>query len=492
MVIADNHPVVIVAKPGELRSSVVAKLGERGLMCRSFDRIEEAWEMVVSQPVSVLLLEVRSGDRNLAQTIGDIGHRHPLLDVVPFAREAGTTTVLEAFRAGARDFYVGEDPTQIAELTFNAVQHQTKIPRPQRIRDSVATEWKFEGLRSHSRKMWDIFETVERIADTPATVLIEGETGTGKELLARAIHRRSHLRSKPFLAVDCGALPETLLDSELFGHEKGAFTGAVRQKAGLFEKANGGTLFLDEIANVSESLQQRLLRVIETGSFRRVGGTEELWTDVRIIAATNRKLKSVVDAGGFREDLYYRLNVITLRLPTLRERPEDILFLFSFFLRRFARQYNTHPPRITGAVADLLLSYSWPGNVRELQNLAERLLLVVRGEEVRPHHLPLALLGEQQEERTEKRTESSPHVDISMSLASAVSRQTERVEREYLERVLDKYRGRVTQCARHAGISRRTLYRKMQRYGLEKETFKHSTRKLTRKERHDHEIKEPI
>ncbi len=397
----------------------------------------------------------------------------PLVDVVPFAPNADGETVVRALRAGAVDFLLGEDLDAHLARIESLREQQRLVPRMQALREELTREWRYEEFYSRSRRMWDLFALIERVAPSSATVLLQGETGTGKELLARALHHRSLRRNRAFLAVDCGAMTDTLLSSELFGHEKGAFTGASAQKIGLLEMANRGTLFLDEIGNVSEAMQLRLLRALETGRFRRVGGRTELETDVRIVAATNSDLAVEVNAGRFREDLFYRLNVIQVAIPPLRDRPEDILFLLNHFLEGFARQYRMKVPTPTEEVVDLLLSHSWPGNVRELQNAAERLVLVSRGGVIQRAHLPPPLQGHADPNATDPEGAADAVLaDLRLPLQEAVDGLVTRLEQEYLTRLLEKHGGRIQRSARHAGISRRTLYRKMQQYGIDKADFR--------------------
>lgn len=468
MPIPERYAIVVAAPKTALREKLVRCLRENGYLCRVFGTRGSTARFLTERVPRLVLLGQGFGNAGFPQNVAALRKRSPLADVVPFGKQVKASEVTESFRAGARDFLVGGTPEAFMKRIDTLVVEQRHIPRLQQLRDHLAKKSQFEGFFSRSQKMWDVFEMADRVAETDATVLIEGETGTGKELLARAIYRRSSRTGTPFLTVNCGALTDTLLDSELFGHEKGAFTGASSRKTGLFEKADGGTLFLDEIGNISEPMQQRLLRVIETGKYRRVGGTEELETNVRFIAASNRTLEEAVAAGEFREDLYFRLNVFYLRIPALRERPEDILFLFHYNLDRFAEQYNTKRPTVSDRVLDQLLSHDWAGNVRELQNLAERLVLVAKEGKILPKDLPKAMVGFVKPARNA----SQLVPDISKPLDQVVDGSMERVEREYLKRVLEKYRGRIQKTADHAGISRRTLHRKMRAHGLDKDSFK--------------------
>ncbi len=326
---------------------------------------------------------------------------------------------------------------------------------------------KFEDLESASPRMLELFQLLPRVAQSDSSVLVVGETGTGKELVASAIHRQSRRRSGPFFTINCGALTETLLESELFGHEKGAFTGAHRTKKGCFELASGGTLFLDELGTISAAMQVRLLRVLERMEVRRVGGSTLEKVDVRIVAATNASLEDAVASGSFREDLYYRLNVVQLQVPPLRERPEDVPLLADLFRRKVSAEQSR--PDVQGfepAALRLLGAYAWPGNVRELQNVVERAVIFCPGPAVREADLP------ERVRRAEGRKPAIPAFDADEPLARVMERVTGAVEREYLKRVLRKYQGHVGRASAHAGLNRRTLYNKMQLYGLSRDDFR--------------------
>jgi DNA-binding NtrC family response regulator len=327
--------------------------------------------------------------------------------------------------------------------------------------------YKFEDLNSRNARMLELFELIPRVAQTDSPVLIVGETGTGKELVAAAIHRQSRRRENEFFTINCGALTETLLETELFGHEKGAFTGAIRTKKGYFELASDGTLFLDELGTISPAMQVKLLRVLEQMEVRRVGGTRLHKVDVRIVAATNASLEDAVAGGSFREDLYYRLNVVQVQIPPLRERPEDIPLLAEVFRAKFAESLGrSDVAGIEAAATRRLRDYTWPGNVRELENVIERAIILTRDNVVSETDLPERL------RRGDAKRVAVPSFDLDESLFSVVQRVRTAVEREYLKRVLRRYRGHVGQAAEHAGMNRRTLYSKMQFHGLRREDFR--------------------
>jgi DNA-binding NtrC family response regulator len=332
--------------------------------------------------------------------------------------------------------------------------------------DTPLTGYKFEDLTSSNPRMLELFELIPRVARTDSPVLIHGETGTGKELVAAAIHRQSRRRDGPFFTVNCGALTDSLLESELFGHEKGAFTGAYRRKEGYFELASGGTLFLDELGTISPAMQVKLLRVLERMEVRRVGGGDLTKVDVRVVSATNARLEDSVGAGTFREDLYYRINVVQLVLPPLRDRPEDVPILADLFRRKFAERQGREVTAIDRAARRILVEYPWPGNVRELQNVVERAVIMATGNTIQEKDLPERL------RRGAQKKTSLPSFDAEEPLEAVIARIQGAVEREYLKRVLRKYRGHLGRCADHAGLNRRTLYNKLRTHGLRREEFR--------------------
>jgi DNA-binding NtrC family response regulator len=333
------------------------------------------------------------------------------------------------------------------------------------VREPATERYSFGEIISRSPRMRAVFDLIDRVSDTPATVLIEGETGTGKEQVARAIHRTSAaIRSGELVAVNCAALPEQLLESELFGHEKGSFTGAVGQRKGRFELANGGTIFLDEIGEMTPPMQVRLLRVLQERRFERVGGTDPIEVDVRVITATNRDLERLVRKGKFREDLYYRLNVIRIELPPLRERPEDIPLLAEHFAAKYAKPGQPSKP-IAPEAMDALLRHPWPGNVRELENAIERATLTALGPRITVADLPAEIAKG-------PARPASIAVDLSRPLPEVLRATLCDVERQYIERAMRKARGNVGRCARICGLSRRSISTKLAEYGIDKDRYK--------------------
>jgi two-component system response regulator PilR (NtrC family) len=315
----------------------------------------------------------------------------------------------------------------------------------------------FENFIGKSPPMQSVFSLIRQVADTRSTVLITGESGTGKELVARAVHFNSSRKTGPFVTVNCGALPETLLESELFGYMKGAFTGAVSNKQGLFEAANGGTIFLDEISATTPALQIKLLRVLQEREFKRVGGTADVKVDVRVIAASNKNLLTEVKSGAFREDLYYRLNVLPIQLPPLRERKEDIPPLVEFFLKKFSG--GREPKRMTPEAMKILINNRWPGNVRELENAVERLVILASGDTIRLEHVPDTIRNEQPCSELIPSDIPDGGIDLGMLLENA--------EKTLLRKALEKTGGVKTEAAKILGLSFRSFRHRLQKYGSE-------------------------
>ncbi|OAI50203.1 hypothetical protein AYO44_05900 [Planctomycetaceae bacterium SCGC AG-212-F19] len=334
-----------------------------------------------------------------------------------------------------------DEPSQLAEVAS--------------VRQHLQSRYSFQNVVTKSPSMFAIFDLIGRVAQTAATVLIEGETGTGKEEIARAIHQASRTRSGPLVAVACAALPEQLLESELFGHEKGAFTSAARQHKGRFELAQGGTLFLDEVGDLSEAMQCKLLRVLQERRFERVGGSQSLAMDVRVVAATNRCLRKMVRKGKFREDLYYRLNVVKIDLPPLRARPEDIPLLAVHFTEKYASP-NEPPKRLAGACWEPLLRYRWPGNVRQLENAIQRACIATRGDLVQPEDLPAEVV-----QPTKEKTRG--FIDFSRPLPEVLAR----IELKYLLKAMQRSKGNIGQCARLCGLCRPGLIAKLADYEID-------------------------
>ena len=395
---------------------------------------------------------------------------------VPVIALSDTPTVegaVEAIRHGAADYVEQDAPrARLLDVAARATQESRSSRLVATVMDQVKDRYGFGHVLTQSPRMLDVFDKIRSVAPTDATVLVLGETGSGKELVSRAIHDRSRRKDKPFISVNCGAFTESLLESELFGHERGSFTGAVGRREGLFEMADGGTLFLDELGETSLNVQVNLLRVLEEMTFRRVGGRDPVRVDVRIVAATNVDLKEAVEDGRFRRDLYYRLNVFPIRLPPMRERREDIPLLMRHFLDEIAEEYKLEPPIISSEALGAIMHYPWPGNVRQLRAMCERWVITHSGRRLEREALPQDVLDDRDGPDA---AVGGVHVDDGVPMKDNIDRITEQVERAYLFRLLKRFSGNLTETAAAAGVTRRTLFTKTQRYGLDPKDFRDSS-----------------
>jgi two-component system response regulator AtoC len=425
----------------------------------------EALEYLVEGHFSLALVDLRLPGITGLDLIQEVRQRELPVTVIVMTGYASVDTAVEAMKLGAYDYLTKPiEPAELELLVDRALEDRRLQDEVAALREGVQRKLSFHNLLGKSPRMREVFAKLARVASSSCTVLITGETGTGKELVAQAIHHADRTRSGPLVVVNCAALPEHLLESELFGHEKGAFTGAERQKKGRFELAGGGTLLLDEIGELPLGMQAKLLRVLQDGRFERVGGTEVLRADARIVAATNLNLAEAVAAGRFREDLFYRLNVVAVELPSLRERPEDIPLLVSHFLDRL-KERGWPSKSFSRAALARLAQYDWPGNVRQLEHVVEQLLITTPGEVIEPESLPPQIVSTREEP-------FSLDFDLQRPLQAITDELTERIERTYLQRVLEKYKGRIDRCAQHCGLSRRSISEKLRRYRIDKADFK--------------------
>jgi DNA-binding NtrC family response regulator len=426
-----------------------------------------ALAMLRQKPYSLVITDLRMPRLGGMKLIESIQAEKIPVTVIVTTGHGSIKDAVDAMRMGAYDFLTKPpDPQHLCLLVQRALRERALQDEVIALRKQLGDRHTFQNVLSRSPKMHDVFELIGHIADSNSTVLIRGETGSGKEQVARAIHQASAShRPGPFIAVNCGALNENLLESELFGHEKGSYTGADRKRIGRFELAHQGTLFLDEIGDVPMSMQIKLLRVIQERRFERVGGTEPIEVDVRIIAATHQDMEKLVKDGKFREDLYYRLNVIPIYLPPLRERPEDIPVLVGHFCQKFARA-GQKPPTVSPEALQVLMKAPWPGNVRQLENAIERACVTARDGVVRIKDLPPDI------GRRPEGHKSPFQVDLSRKLPEQLAELTAAFEKRYITRALRKTRGHVGKCARITGLSRRSITDKISQYKIDKKEFK--------------------
>ena len=449
IVVVDDEPA-----QRELIGGFLAKQGHEVLPAASG---AEALAHVKDRQVDLVLSDCRMPGMSGPELLLGIKAVNPEVPLILMTAYGTVETAVQAMKDGAADYLT--KPLDLEELLLRLARVAEQSRLRSEVRDLQARlveRHRLEGIIGESGRMQEVLALAKRVAPSNATVLIRGESGTGKELIARAIHFNSPRAGGPLVNLNCAALPEQLLESELFGHEKGAFTGAVAQRKGRFEQADGGSIFLDEIGDLSPALQVKLLRVLQERQFERVGGNRTLTVDVRVLAATHRDLERAMREGTFRDDLYYRLNVVTIQIPPLRERREDISLLLDHFLRKFAAKNRRDVTGLTAAARDALLKYDYPGNVRELENIVERAILLCRGRVIDLEDLPATV-------RPGQRSADEPlPKDLPGVLAD--------IERQAIESALERSGGVQTQAAAALGISERVLRYKMKKYGLEGRT----------------------
>ncbi len=420
----------------------------------------EALERIKDTSYDLVLCDLRLPGTDGIEVLKAVRVALPEAAVVMITAYGTIPSAIEAMRAGAYDYVTKPFRAhEILAVVDKALERLRLRREVQYLRRMVEQRFGFGGLVGKSKPMQEVYTQIEKIATARGAVLIQGESGTGKELVAKAIHHASPRRSGPFVVIDCGAIPEPLQESELFGHVKGAFTGAIATKRGLFEEAHGGTLFLDEVAELAPSLQAKLLRALQDGEIRRVGDTRVIQVDVRVIAATNRDLDEEVRQGAFREDLYYRLTVFPIHLPPLRERREDIPLLVEHCLGRIVEATGGEPKRLSSGALRVVMNHSWPGNVRELEHVLERAALLGEDEVITERDLPPHLMAPQNELAV-----TLP--EDALGLPGTTARIVREVERELIRRALARTANNRTEAARLLGVSRRTLLYKLKAYGL--------------------------
>ncbi|MBP7149773.1 MAG: sigma-54-dependent Fis family transcriptional regulator, partial [Acidobacteria bacterium] len=444
MLLVDDDDVFRRVMAGELE-----RLGFR--VAAAGSGAEASREAGRAEP-DVVLLDLNLPDRSGLEVLRALRETNPAAEVIMLTGHGSIDTAIESIRIGAFDYVAKPCPLDELEVRIQRALERRALQRRASLLERGLTPAdpgrSFVGQSPAFRRL---LQLVDRVARSDASVLITGETGTGKEMVAKMLHARSDRRDRPFVVVECAALQESLLQSELFGHERGAFTGAERAKPGLFEVAHGGTIFLDEIGEVSQATQVKLLRVLDSSTFRHVGGTEEIHVDVRVLAATNRDLGSLVGRGLFREDLYYRLRTIAIELPALRERDGDVALLAHHFVAQLNERFAS-AKRLGASALEALERHDWPGNVRELLHVIEAAMVVSEGDEIRPEHLPATLAATPRQPAGQRDDGELPTL--------------EQMERALVERALRESGGHRAQAARALGISERNLYRKLREYGL--------------------------
>ena len=412
----------------------------------------EGWQTIENEEIDLVITDLRMPEMSGEELLRRVVESYPTVQVIILTGHGTIETAVQAMRDGAFDFLT--KPVNLDRLSLlvkRALSTRELVLQHRALQEELEKQKQFANVIAKSPQMTAIFDVVHQVAPTKASVLITGESGVGKELIADAIHRLSDRKDKPFVKVHCAALSESLLESELFGHEKGAFTGAVGRKRGRFELAHLGTILLDEIGEINPNVQVKILRVLQEKRFERVGGEETLQVDTRIISATNADLRKEIEAGRFREDLFYRLNVVNIEVPPLRERKEDIPLLVSAFIKEFARENNKNVEGIDPKARSVLYNYSWPGNIRELKNCIESATVMCKGNIIHVDDLPPSVVGD------------SDNDYIKISLGSKLSD----AEEEIIRSTLNANKGNKSKTAEILGIGRKTLHRKIVEYGIE-------------------------
>lgn len=447
--------ILVVDDEKNIRRSMQMILTAEGHSVQVAGSAGEALQRMEEKIPHLIFLDVLLPDKDGLSLLPQIKRTHPAVEVVMISGHANLSMAVEATRAGAYDFL--EKPLQKEKILL-VIRHLTEKQQLQeQFRNLQQARFDEYQMIGDSPGIREVREQISRVARTDSKVLIMGESGTGKELVAWAIHHQSPRREQPFVKMNCAAIPDELTESELFGYEKGAFTGAGEAHDGKFLQADGGTLFLDEIADMSLRVQTKVLRVLQDGQFERIGGKSTLQVDVRVIAATNRNLEELVRQGKFREDLYYRLNVFPITVPPLRERREDIPLLLDYFIARYCSENNRRPVQLDPAVVEVLQNYSWPGNVRELKNLVERLLIMAPGVRIETSHLPPHLFQR-----------AVPTGNLAPG-SKSLKEIREMAEREYILQCLKACGGNVSRAARLLGLERTNLHKKMKALGINRE-----------------------
>ncbi|MBW2121533.1 MAG: sigma-54-dependent Fis family transcriptional regulator [Deltaproteobacteria bacterium] len=454
----NTRRVLVIDDEESFRHMLSVILQKEGYQVETASDGYEALEKMEGALFDEILCDIRMPRMDGIRFLREVKKTHCDSTIIMMSAYGTLDTAVEAMKLGAYD-YVSKPfkPDEIV-LTLKKAEERERLRRENiYLRKEIEKEYNFNNIISKNEKMAAIFDTIKKVARYKSTILITGESGTGKELVAKAIHFNSDRSANPFIPVNCGAIPENLLESELFGHVKGSFTDAVRTKKGLFEEANGGTLFLDEIGELPLSLQVKLLRVLQDGEIRRVGDSRSIKIDVRIIAATVKDLESGVKQGSFRDDLFYRLNVLPLKIPPLRERREDIPLLVDHFIEKFNQNLGKRVSRVTPEALKILLRYSWPGNVRELENMIERGMVLTETDTIDVENLPPEVY---------RSAESSPFSELE---EYSIKKATRILETELIRKALRKTHGNHTHASRILEISHRTLLYKIKEYGIGQE-----------------------
>jgi DNA-binding NtrC family response regulator len=442
--------ILIIDDEEKLRSLLKRIVGLEGYTVAEAGNLKLAFKILDKEEIDVIICDVRLPDGNGIEFVTEIKNKYPLTEIILVTAYGNIPDAIQAMKNGAFDYITkGDDNARLIPLLNKAIEKVILLNRILQLENQVGKKYNFESIIGNAELIKDSIDLAKKVAPTDATVLLLGETGTGKEVFAQAIHNNSKRMGKPFIAINCSAFGKELLESEIFGHKAGAFTGAIKDKKGLIEEANTGTLFLDEIGEMHIDLQSKLLRVLETNEFFKVGDTKPTKVSVRIIAATNRDLQHDVAEGKFREDLFYRLNVFTISLPPLRDRKKDIPLFAAFYLKLFSEKTNSRVSSMSKEFLDHLMYHEWKGNIRELKNVMERAIILADNNELTLGNLPLELQLKNNDQQN------------GMSAFDLSS-----VEKLHIQRVLNHAKGNKTEAARLLNIGLTTLYRKIEEYHI--------------------------
>jgi DNA-binding NtrC family response regulator len=453
--------ILIVDDETDLATSCQRLFNSKGYQSGVAGNGREAMEYLQAEEPQLVLTDLKMPGMDGMELLQQVKAHYPEIQVVIMTAYSTIEDAVAAMRLGAADFIPKPfTADHLAIVVEKVLAARTLREENRTLKEQLSRRYSFENIIGKSQAMVQIFELVKKISDTNVNVLVCGASGTGKELIARSIHANSSRASRAFVPLNCGALPEHLVESEVFGYERGAFTGAAHAKPGLLETADGGTFFLDEISELPMPLQVKFLRVLQDGKFRRLGSNQEREVDLRLICATNQPLEEKVEASQFREDLYYRINTFTIQIPPLRDRRDDIPLLANHFLQHYARQHQKPVNALSPQAMELLLNGEWKGNIRELEHVLERAVILASGESVQPEELPPQI------RRAENNFQAPQTFLLSLPFKEAKDQLIEDFERRYIEDVLQKYHGNVSRAAEHSGIDRRSLHRLLAKYGL--------------------------
>ncbi len=452
------YSVLVVDDEANVRKLLSEIFTKEGYRVTTANNGQQALELVAQSPFDLVVMDIRMPVMNGLEAFHVLREHHPNITVIITTAFVSISTAIEAMKLGAYNYI--SKPFDITEVKLNvrrALEIKELTHEVEALRQEIQNRFSMNNIIGKSGKMQEIYKTIGKVADTNATVLIQGESGTGKELVAKAIHYNSRRKKHPLVKVNCAALPESLLESEIFGYEKGAFTGATDMKMGKFEFAHGGTLFLDEISEMSPALQVKLLRVIQEKEFERIGGLKTIKVDVRIIAASNRNLQELIKTSDFRKDIYYRLNVVPLYIPSLNERKEDIPLLAEYFINKYNQEMKTDVKHVSPETMSMIMAYHWPGNVRELENVIERAMVMGSGSILLPENLPMGLQS------------YAVKADECINYSDKPLREIlQTVEKRVIKIALDRNDWNKSQTARQLQMSRQALTYKIEEYDLKR------------------------